>query len=873
MLTPGSRLGPYEILAPLGAGGMGEVYRGRDTRLGRTVAIKTSREQFSERFEREARAIASLNHPNICQVYDVGPNYLVMEFIEGQPLHGPVPAETALDYVRQIAAALDAAHERGIVHRDLKPANILLTPEGVVKVLDFGLAKMGGAAAATADDSPTFTLGVTQAGMIMGTAAYMAPEQARGKVVDKRADIWAFGVVLYELLTGAQVFPGDTVSDSLAAVLKEEPDWSSVPARFEPLLRRCLAKDPAKRLRDIGDAMALLELSAAAPSAPPAPARRAILPWAVAAALAIACAGVGIPHFRETPPAPPDPVRFRIPLPDRTSFSATGSLTLSPDGRHLAFSAVGPDGRAGVWVRDMDSFDVRRLPGADTGVQPPPFIWSPDSRFVAFSYGGSLKSMDLQGGSPVVICPLHTAPIGGAWNSDGVIIFGNNRGGLMRVPAAGGAATPLTTLDPARHERAHQLPSFLPDGRRFLYLRLSVDSGESGIFAGSFDDPPSAPAGRRILATGIGAQYIAGAEPSRGWLIFHRDGTVMAQPLDNRTLQLVGAPQPLAEGVGTVFDTGLFSASRNGALVYRGATDTVAQLTWFDSQGAPAGKIGAPGNFEFVQISPDARKAAVILGAPGKVAQNAIWILDLSTGDRTRLTFEPLHIRGAVWSPDSKRVAYAIEREDGPNSTSIFVKAADGSSDAELVLKSQFLAVPSSWSSDGRFLLFNTATKREQRMDIWVLPLDGDRRPFPFLATPGFDGDAQFSPDCRWVAYSSNETGIEEVYVRPFSPTPGDSSGAGPKWLVSTNGGVAPQWSADGKQLAFIDNNSGAMLVDVSANPVFHAGTPRRQRTYSERATAGDLTPDLKRTLLAVPAGNSAAPFFNVVLHWPSTLK
>jgi serine/threonine protein kinase len=437
-LLPGTKLGPYEILEPIGAGGMGEVYRAHDPRVGRDVAIKVSSEQFTDRFAREIHAVAALNHSNVCTLYDVGPNYLVMELVEGPTLadrikQGPIPLEESLEIARQIADALEAAHEKGIVHRDLKPGNIKLRPDGTVKVLDFGLAKVEEATAISLETSPTLSVAQTAAGVLLGTAAYMSPEQARGKPVDKRADIWAFGVVLYEMLTGSRLFSGETVSDTMAGVLTKEPDWRKVPAKVLPILRRCLEKDPKKRLRDIGDAIPLLE---GTPES--APARRPWLAWSIAAVLLIALLLLAGPRFFEQPPVPEAPVRSQIALPEKVTADPSDSFSLSPDGRHLAFTAAGSDGVMRLWIRTLDALQARQVPGTESNWIPM-FFWSPDSRFVAFSSGGKLKKVDIGGGAPSTICDLPMSALGGSWNRDGLIVFGTGPTGILGVAASGGS--------------------------------------------------------------------------------------------------------------------------------------------------------------------------------------------------------------------------------------------------------------------------------------------------------------------------------------------------------------------------------------------------------------------------------------------------
>lgn len=503
-ISAGMRLGPYEIIAPIGKGGMGEVYRALDPRLGREVAIKVSAEQFSERFEREARAIAALNHPNICQLYDVGPNYLVMEYVEGAEPRGPMPVEEALRIAKQIADALEAAHEKGIVHRDLKPANIKVKQDGTVKVLDFGLAKVATPSGAATDpsNSPTLTIAATEAGMILGSAGYMSPEQARGKEVDKRADIWAFGVVLYQMLTGERLFEGDTVSDTLAAVLRKEPDFERVPVKVRRLVTRCLEKDPKKRLRDIGDAWQLLEEPSARMEAP----RRSKLPWAIAAVLLIALGGLSFVHFREMPPAPMA-MRLPIALPGFRSFY---SLALSPDGGTLAFNALPAVGLGQIYLRSLDSSDIRPLSGT-VGARTP--FWSSDGRSLGFFLGGKLKIVSASGGPAQTLCDSGLGS-GGTWNRDGVILFANAVSNqIVRVSAAGSTCIPL--LKPTNNAR-YSAPEFLPDGDHFLYVSDGGgEESQAGVYLGSLENPE----GRRILADQSSVLYAPPQSPIKS-LIF-----------------------------------------------------------------------------------------------------------------------------------------------------------------------------------------------------------------------------------------------------------------------------------------------------------------------------------------------------------------
>jgi eukaryotic-like serine/threonine-protein kinase len=870
-LSAGERLGPYEILSMLGKGGMGEVYRARDTRLGRDVAIKVSAQQFSERFEREARAVAALNHPNICTLYDIGPNYLVMELVEGQNLSdrlraGAIPLEESLSFARQISDALEAAHEKGIVHRDLKPANIKIKTDGMVKVLDFGLAKMPPTAADATESSVTMTMAATEAGMILGTAGYMSPEQARGMPVDKRADIWAFGVVLYEMVTGDRLHKGDTVSDTLAAVLREEPDWNKVPAKFQRLLRRCLEKDSKKRLRDIGDAMPLLE--DAPVTAEPAASSR--LPWVVAAVLGIAALGLAFVYFRQKPAAPPEVLRFQIRLPDKVTFTAGGSFALSPDGRHLAFSALAPDSPPRVWIQDMDALEAHQLSNTFTGNNPPPFFWSPDSRFVVYSENSpKLKKVDVSTGLAKDICDKPGPPIGGSWNNDGVIIFGSNTSGLWRVPATGGVATPLTKLDPARYEREHELPSFLPDGKHFLYLRLSTVPAQSGIFTGSLDDPPDGQSKNRLIASSFGAYFVRSGAASRGWLLFMRDGSLMAQTFDPDKLELSGEATPIAEQVGSAFETAYFSASPN-ALVYKTANPgRMLQLTRFDGQGKILGEVGEPGNIVNTRLSPDGTRVVFRKDAP---TGTDLWLLELTRDTTARFTFGPGTAMFPVWSPDGTEIVFSSNR-DGV--FSLYRKPANGSKEEELLLRTKENIGPFSWSRDGRFLLYDSSPEPTfVKRDIWVLPMQGDRKPFPFLQTRFDEGLGSFSPDGRWVAYLSDETGRSEVYIRPFKESAGGAETGG-KWIISRDGAnqAPPKWRDDGKQIVYIDFKGVLWAVDLDTGSAIQARTPRQLFQLPAGFNTPAVSGDLKQFLIPVPVEQKVPQAFTLMLNWTSLLK
>lgn len=609
-LAPGTRLGPFEIVALLGQGGMGEVYRARDPRLNREVAIKTSREQFTERFEREARAVAALNHPNICHLYDVGPNYLVMELIEGETLKGPLALDEALRIAKQIADALEAAHEKGIVHRDLKPANIKITPDGVVKVLDFGLARLSTPEAADPSESPTTMGSPTRLGMILGTAAYMAPEQARGKTVDKRADIWAFGVVLYEIVTGKQLFTGETVSDILAGVLREEPDLSAIPPKVLRLIRRCLEKDPKKRLRDIGDWADLLD--EAAPELPVrVESRSARIPWAIAAAAIAAALALGYVATRHYTEEAPRVQRTSLLTPEHGNFNEPQAIpAISPDGRHVVF-AQSINGQVSLWLRDLDGLGARALTGT-SGTAAFPF-WSPDSRWIRFFSANKLKKIDITGGPPLDICDATGGP-GGTWNRDGVIIFSSLRAGLFRVPASGGNPT---IIEPASISIVARLPWFLPDGKHFLYTaNNTADSQKSRVYMDSIDARPGSNSRKEVLAVASNAVYVPGIPSAPAYILYMRGQVLMAQPFDADRGQTNGDAASIAEGVAYFEQNsqGQFSASSNGILVY--ASEAAAQngqnkqLTWFDRSGKAVATVGHPADMLGAALSPDGATVA-----------------------------------------------------------------------------------------------------------------------------------------------------------------------------------------------------------------------------------------------------------------------
>jgi len=873
MLDLGTRLSSLEITALLGKGGMGEVYRARDTKLKRDVAIKILPDEFSRdadrvsRFQREAETLASLNHPNIAAIYDLQEanccRFLILELIEGETLadriaRGPILLEEALDIGKDIWGALEAAHEKGIIHRDLKPANVKITPDGTVKVLDFGLAKVAeGPTDARLLDSPTLTLDATQAGVILGSAAYMAPEQARGKVVDKRADIWAFGVVLFEMLTGRRLFQGEDASETLAAVIKEEPPWELVPIEVRRLLESCLEKNPKRRLRDIGDAWRLLEVT----SEPIRALRRPWLAWGIATLLAMVAALAFWSPWRASLPTA-EPRRFQILPPEKIIVAR---FTVSPDGHWLAFPGAGPDGVRRLWLRAIDSLEAHPLRGTED-VDPTPPFWSSDSRFVAFSATRKLKKIDISGGPPQSICDLSAAEaLGGSWNRDGVIIFGTN-GPLMRVSASSGLPVAITELDDSRKESRHVTPVFLPDGRHFLYTRISNAVENSGIYVGSLDSAPAQQNSKLLVATVFGPAYVPSADPRRGHLLFLRDQVLLTQTFDVNRLELTGEPTSVVEQVGSYFNAGSFSASLNGVLVYRIGIPTgqATQFTWFDAQGKLLGTATEPGPYGTFALAPDGTRAAVArLDLQGG---GDIWIVDFIRSANSRFTFESgAYSASPVWSPDGSRIVFRSNRGGAFN---LYQKLTSGVKDEDILLKSGEGKSPTSWSHDGRFLLYDTAPDPKRKNDIWMLPFEKDRKPVPLIATEFAEYDGRFSPDGRFVAYGSNESGRPEIYVREFSGT-----SVGQKWPVSMSGGTNPRWRRDGRAVFYLAADGTVTQVDVNTSAGFQPVTLRALFKLPPGAISFDVTGDGTRFLVSVPVEQNTQTPLTVAQNWEPRIK
>ncbi|MGA9883922.1 MAG: protein kinase [Candidatus Acidiferrales bacterium] len=902
-LATGTKLGTYEILSPIGAGGMGEVYRARDAKLGRDVALKVLPEAFARdsermaRFQREAKLLASLNHPNIAAIYgfeDSGATHaLVMELVEGPTLadrtkSGPIPIDEALRIAKQICDALEYAHERGIVHRDLKPANVKVTPDDAVKVLDFGLAKAieGDASSMDMANSPTISRLATQAGVILGTAAYMSPEQAKGRSVDRLADIWAFGCVLYEMLTGEMAFRGESVTDTLAAVIKEEPDWSQLPAatpmRVRVLLQRCLQKDPKQRLQAIGDArISLDEVLAGAPeasfaAAAPArvPAWRRALPWALFGATAVALAAlVVVWKFAPAKHAPRELMRFEIPTPQEPSDTV---FALSPDGRELAFTAPDAGGVFRLWVRPLNSPDAHELLGSAVSGTDPPFFWSFDSRYLVFYGGGKLEKIDVSGGPAQVLCDVPGIVVGGSWNKNGVIIFGQSPGVIMRVPASGGTATPVTALNPSRGETQHALPWFLPDGKHFVYHRTSTDPTVDGDYIGSIDVAPGKQDPQRLFATQYNAVYVPSDNSNNGYMLYLASGgALMAQPFDAQSLKLTGEPTAIAEHVQAFREGGYFSASDDGKLIYTNAGSIrKGQATLFDRAGKVLGTVGDPATYGGLAISPDGSRAiGDVIDARGQIS---IWTIDFTQRTTTRLTFDSFDSTNPIWSPDGSKIIFASNRNGAYD---LYEKPSDGAGGETLLLRSAANKAPCAMTHDGRFLIYEAQDRATTKLDLWVLPLGGAKQPYLLHKTQANESDARLSPNDRWVAYVSDQSGRGEVYVRPFSL---DANGLaasieGAQWQISYGGGQLPIWSKDGKELYYLTLDGKVMEVDVTTESVFRAGASKF--LFQPPLHAAGLSPgytiDGKRFVFLVPAEQSGQTrsAFNVVLNWQAALE
>jgi eukaryotic-like serine/threonine-protein kinase len=882
----GNTLGHYRVGEQLGRGGMGEVYLADDLNLNRKVALKFLPDAFRgdpermARFEREAKVLASLNHPNIAAIHGLeeaeGKRFLILELVEGETLaqrlsRGPMPVDEALDVCRQIAEGLEAAHEKGVIHRDLKPANVMITEGDKVKIMDFGLAKALADETQSVDlsQSPTLTDAMTQRGMILGTAAYMSPEQAKGKAVDKRADIWAFGCILYECLAGKRVFEGETVTETLAAILKGEPNWQALPAAIPPnirfVLRRCLEKDVSRRFRDAADIR--IEIEEAGDIGETAALARRSWPWLAWAvtvvAVAVALAAVIVPRMTPQPPAPAL-ARFAVTAPAGTTVVTDGtSAAVSPDGRQLAFAVVNTSGTTQLCIRALDSFSSQLLGGTENALIP---FWSPDSRFIAFFAEGKLKKVPVGGGMPEVICDAPSGR-GGSWSKNGMIIFAPQAmGPLLMVSADGGEPVEVAKPDAAQRQTGFRFPCFLPDGKHYLYVSTPRKKEGFDVYLGELDSNQH----KWIMYAG-GAPVYA----ETGYLIFIRGNRLVTQEFDplrqrpgSRIVLLDDAPPPSG------FDGApLLSASNNGVIIHSATSLPETQLVWLDRTGRQLGLIPlAPASYGSPSLSPDGRWATVT--RPNSPTSFDMWLVDLQRSVSTRLTFDGLVAFGGgnttpVWSPDSSRIAYMCSQSGFYDVCQVLT---NGTEKPEPLIQSDVVfKAPDAWSPDGKYLVFSQIAESTQ-WDLWLLPMQGDRKPVPYLHTQFDENLAAISPDGRWLAYHSNETGRPEIYVRSF-PEPRE------KHRVSTSGGSAAQWSKDGRELLIWTSGQEAYTigsifsVDVQTSPSFKAGTPQLIFTPRQDLAGIAATADLKRFLAAIPVEGSDPPGITIMLNWQAGLK
>jgi Tol biopolymer transport system component/tRNA A-37 threonylcarbamoyl transferase component Bud32 len=855
-LSTGARLGPYEILAPLGAGGMGEVYKARDTRLDRIVAIKTSAAHFSERFEREARAVAAFNHPNICTLYDVGPDYLVMEYIEGAPVKGPMPLDQALQVAAQIAGALDAAHRKGIVHRDLKPANILLAKSGV-KLLDFGLAKTNPDSKTRAPDE-TVTRALTQEGSIVGTLQYMPPEQLQAKDTDARSDIFSFGCVLYELLTGRRAFDGADKASIIAAILKDEPPSMTslapvTPPALDRLVRKCLAKDPDDRwqsARDLRDELLWIASGGAETAAvavavnAPASRKRERLAWI--GALAIVGLVAAFALLRPHPAAAPERVmRFPLPLPESTTRAQ-----ISPDGEKVLYTTE-ESGKRQYWIYNLASAESRPLAGVEGRGD---FSWSPDSRSLAFTAVKQLRKIDIATG---LVSTLHDgAAFSIAWSPDGGILFSSPGGGVHRIPAEGGEAKELTKLVPPDAGHIGIVP--LPDGRRFLFIAGRQGGGPLEVKVGSKD-------GTLPVTLMKSDNLVAYAAP--GYLLYLKGDTLIAQPFDASRAAITGPPQPLIDQVGR--SQGLvsypwFSASQTGLLLYRhGTRFRQFRLTWFDRSGKESGTLGEPAEYTNPALSPDGARLAVGIRDPQTDTRD-IWVFDLARGGSTRITFDPADDFNPVWSPDGSRIAYTSQRK---GLRDLYIKNLSGTGQEELLLASDTNKSAEDWSPDGAFLSFNS--QPAVNSNLWLLSMSsGEHKPTLLRGSHFREQGSSFSPDGKFITYRSDESGRNEIFAQSLAA-------GGGRWQISTNGGEEPQWRRDGKELFYVSRDT-LMSVDIKVNGnALVAGIPHalfKVPLSRQRRNRYVVTRDGQRFLVVVPEKEGPPPPFIAVVNWPALL-
>lgn len=882
---------------------MGEVYRAYDSRLERDVAIKllppdfASNEDRLQRFEQEAKATSALNHPNILTVYDIGEHegspFIVAELLDGEELRdrldeGPIPLRKTIDYAQQIVSGLAAAHEKGITHRDLKPENLFITKDDRVKILDFGLAKLLEREKSTQGSEDATKKALTGPGVVMGTVGYMSPEQVRGVPADHRSDIFSFGVILYEMLTGKQAFRGESVVETMHSVLKDdvpELDETSakVPPALDKLMRRCLEKRPEHRFHSAHDLGFALDALASPTSTSGSGLTTAVQPindvsgttgskWFNGAALAaaglflISTLILGALYFLRSEP-PRQTVRFSIAPPEKNEFSG---LALSPDGRQIAFVTIGTAGATSLWVRSVDALDSRQLAGTEGANLP---FWSPDSRTICFFAGGKLRKIDGAGGPPQTLAEASNDPRGGTWAPDGFIIFSpSTTSPLMRVSASGGPVSELTKLDTDLGQTSHRWPSMLPDGKHFLYFARGTQLDKQGIYVGSFDSPET----KLLVASPVTGAYTE--VDGTGYLLFVRESTLMAQQFDVSNFVLSGDAIPLVHDLYTVpgeVGPTAFSAfsAASGNLLYFNGVQPTTRLTWFDRSGKSLEAVTEPGQYHEPSLSKDDTK---LLFARSTDVPDDIYLQDLSRGSTTRLTFDPANDGSALFSPDESQVVFTSSRL---GTYGIYRKPSSGAGNDELLFRAPTgemglgLAFLGSWSRDGRHILFEKNSGAKTRFDLWVLPITGDPTPFPYLETEFLETHAQFSPDGRWVAYTSDESGRAEVYIQSFPIGNG-------KWQVSTAGGDQSQWSADGKELFYIGADRNLMAVSIVGSTTLEIGRPEVLFLTNTPLTGitddrNNYVPahDGRRFLVNTLDETRSAQPLTFVLNWAAELK
>lgn len=891
-LTAGMKLGRYEILSLIGAGGMGEVYRARDVKLNRDVAMKVLPAALSSdvnrlrRFEQEAQAAGALNHPNILAVYDVGTHegapYVVSELLEGETLrqilsYGLLPQRKAVNYSSLIAHGLAAAHEKGIIHRDLKPDNIFVTKDEQVKILDFGLAKLVHPVADQIVQTDIATLKVqTEAGTVMGTAGYMSPEQVLGQPVDHRSDIFSFGAVLYELLTGKQAFDGDSAIEKLNAILKNDPPEinSRINPSLERIVRRCLEKKPERRFHSAHDlSFALEALSSSSESwlktePLPVPSQSQIgahsprllgspwLAWGVAGVFGLLTLTLAWVYFAGPTSGETRTVKLSILPPEKTFLMAGQPPLISPDGKNLAFVAMEASGKSLLYVRPLDSTVAHSLEGSDGAVLP---FWSPDSRSLGFFAGGKLKKVEVSGGQPTTLAPAPN-PRGGAWSREGVIIYCPvPPSPLLRISASGGESTPIHTVNWQQGEAPRWLPNFLPDGRHYLYV-WRIKAGDREIRVGSLDSAES-----KLLLT---AQSNAVYTPP-GYLLFRRESSLFAQAFDAAKLEFSGDPIAIADDVG--FDAtsyqGFFSSSDNGVVVHHSGAAGLTQLTWVDRTGKQLGIVGDAADQGDLQLSWDDSRLA-FRRVDFQSGGISIWLMELARGTAARFTFEQTHDFAPIWSPDGNRIVFSSLRDGTPN---LYQKVSSSAGNEEALFKSFVPKLSEDWSADGRFIAYSVVDPKTS-WDLCVLPVDDTSKAAPFLQTDHDERQGQFSPNRRWIAYISNESGRNEVYVRPFPAAPG-------KWQVSIGGGEQPRWRRDGKELFYLSADHKIMSVETNSDgasfghraPIALFGT--RVGGIDTPGNYYAVTADGQRFILNNLVAEAAYTPITVVLNWTSELK